>query len=145
MPEISLFNDLKRHSILCEVLFLCLFHIQLCNVQGAEELSLTLLWITIFFEKKKRIFHDSDCISSGIWISKIQNPEESKGSMNTGNVYSFPQILELLFLGDSIALRLSFPCHCLCSGDALILSSMTCHWLYLNSLSLSSYFKLLLF
>lgn len=54
MPEISLFNDLKRHSILCEVLFLCLFHIQLCNVQGAAELSLTLLWITIFFEKKKK-------------------------------------------------------------------------------------------
>lgn len=67
MPEISLFNDLKRHSILCEVLFLCLFHIQLCNVQGAAELSLTLNHH--FFlrkKKKKRIFHDSDCISSGI-------------------------------------------------------------------------------
>lgn len=42
MAEISHFNDLKKQNILCDV-FLCPFCIQLCNVQGAAELCLTLL------------------------------------------------------------------------------------------------------
>jgi len=50
VAEISHFSDLKARNILCEF-FLCLFCIQLCNVQGAAELCLKLLWKTIFWRK----------------------------------------------------------------------------------------------